>query len=129
MSKERELLVNALERLNYINYEDDHLTNDLIQTIEKFLAKPEQTEQEPVAFLLSRKNSSYTELRKTAPQGADMYMHQITPLYTSPPKREPLTCEEISYGFRTNDAALDAESYWAGVKYAEKMCGITGDKK
>ena len=38
--------------------------------------------------------------------------------------REGLTREEISYGFITNDADLDAESYWAGVKLAEKMHGI-----
>jgi len=42
MSRERELLIHAVERLKYINYEDDHLTNDLIQTIEELLAQPEQ---------------------------------------------------------------------------------------
>jgi hypothetical protein len=41
--------------------------------------------------------------------------------------REGLTREEISYGFRINNADLDAESYWAGVKYAEKMHGIGGE--
>ena len=42
------------------------------------------------------------------------------------PEQKPLTREEISYGFRTNDDAINAESFWAGVKYAEKMHGITG---
>jgi len=37
MNKERELLVHALDRLKNINYEDDHLTNDLIQTIQELL--------------------------------------------------------------------------------------------
>ena len=45
MSKEKEFLVHALDRLKHINFEDDHLTNDLIQTIQKYLAQPEQ---EPV---------------------------------------------------------------------------------
>ena len=31
------LLTNAVERLEAINYDDDHLTNDLIQTIKKAL--------------------------------------------------------------------------------------------
>ena len=31
------LLTQAVERLEVINYEDDHLTNDLIQTIKKAL--------------------------------------------------------------------------------------------
>jgi hypothetical protein len=41
-------------------------------------------------------------------------------------KQESLTREEISYGFRTNDDAINAESYWAGVEWAEKMHGIGG---
>ena len=46
MSIERELLVHALDRLKHINFEDDHLTNDLIQTIQKYLAQPEQWKPE-----------------------------------------------------------------------------------
>ena len=41
-------------------------------------------------------------------------------------EQKPLTREEISYGFRTNDDAINAESFWAGVEWAEKMHGITG---
>ena len=44
MSKGKEFLVHALDRLKHINFEDDHLTNDLIQTIQKYLAQPEQPE-------------------------------------------------------------------------------------
>ena len=44
------------------------------------------------------------------------------------PEQEPLTREEISYGFRTNDADLDAESFWAGVKWAEYMHSIGGEE-
>jgi hypothetical protein len=49
--REKVLLVHALDRLKHINFEDDHLTNDLIQTIQKYLAQPEpepELEQEPV---------------------------------------------------------------------------------
>jgi hypothetical protein len=42
------------------------------------------------------------------------------------PEQKPLTREEISYGFRTNDDAINAESFWAGIKWAEKMHGIGG---
>ena len=42
------------------------------------------------------------------------------------PEQKPLTREEISYGFRTNDDAINAESFWAGVEYAENMHGIGG---
>ena len=42
------------------------------------------------------------------------------------PEQKPLTREEISYGFRINDDAINAESFWAGVEWAENMHGITG---
>lgn len=49
------------------------------------------------------------------------------PLYTSPPKREPMTGGEISQGFRADKDATNAESYWAGVALAEKHYGIGVD--
>jgi hypothetical protein len=42
------------------------------------------------------------------------------------PEQKPLTHEKISYGFRINVDAINAESFWAGVEYAENMHGITG---
>lgn len=51
------------------------------------------------------------------------------PLYTSPPLiRKPLSGKEISHGFRSDQDATNAESYWAGVEYAEKCHGI-GEQK
>jgi hypothetical protein len=41
--------------------------------------------------------------------------------------REGLTREEISQGFRDNEDAINAESFWAGVEWAEKMHGIGGE--
>jgi hypothetical protein len=45
-------------------------------------------------------------------------------LITSPPKREPMTGKEISQGFRADNDATNAESYWAGVALAEKHYGV-----
>jgi hypothetical protein len=82
MSTERELLVHALDRLKHINYEDDHLTNDLIQTIQKHLNQP---------------------------------------------ARKPLSDEEIDIGFQTDTGNyIDETSFIAGVRFAEKIHGITG---
>ena len=44
-------------------------------------------------------------------------------------KRKPLTREEISQGFRDNEDAINAESYWAGVEYAEKMHGVHNENE
>ena len=93
MSKE------AIELLKQVAYELDAYitggyfpnTHVLLDKVENFLARHEHIEQEPVAWLLSSKDSSYTELRKTEPEGADIYLYQINPLYAAPPKREPLS--------------------------------------
>ena len=42
-------------------------------------------------------------------------------------KHKPLTCDEISQGFRDNEDALNAESFWAGVEFAEKMHGVNNE--
>ena len=81
MSKVRELLVHALDRLKHINFEDDHLTNDLIQTIQKYLAQPEQTKQEPKGYVIYKPEGSEEE--------------EIIPLYTAPQKRKPLSDDEM----------------------------------
>jgi hypothetical protein len=43
-------------------------------------------------------------------------------LYVSPPK--PLSGKEISVGFKADEHVTNAESYWAGVEYAEHAHGI-----
>ncbi len=42
-------------------------------------------------------------------------------------EQKPLSGKEISHGFRCDDDATNAESYWAGVEYAEKHYGIGVD--
>jgi hypothetical protein len=89
MSIEREFL----KKLRYATL----LENDLRKELEEILAQPEYIEQDAVAWLLSSKGSSYTELRKTEPEGADMYLYQITPLCAPKRKQEwqGLTEDEI----------------------------------
>ena len=95
MSKERELLARVL------TLEIWSVREELQAEIRELLVQPEQ---EPVAWQLSSKDSSYTELRKTEPEGADMYLYQIKPLYTSPQKREPLSDDEINECMETSDS-------------------------
>ena len=42
-------------------------------------------------------------------------------------KREPLTGKERAHGFRANDDATHAYSYWAGIDFAEQQHGIGVD--
>jgi hypothetical protein len=53
------------------------------------------------------------------------FIMETVPLYAAPPKREPLTPQQISVG---NQSTLNVtrDAFKQGVKYAEKMHGITG---
>jgi hypothetical protein len=89
----------------------------------KLLAQP-NPEPEPVAWLLSSKTSIYTEFRKTEPEGTDMYLYTVTPLYTAPPQPEPLTDEDICEVLIKKD--------WKGLfelaRNIEKAHGIGGEE-
>ncbi len=67
MSVEREVLIKAVEwmhELKHINYEDDHLTNDLIQTIQKLLNQPEQRLTPLTSKLISLGNNCHESFIK-----------------------------------------------------------------
>ena len=115
MSKERELLNRARYNL------DREYCADLIDEIDELLAQPEQIEQEPVAWL-------HEGLDETGEPVRSIYHHfyehvNLIPLYTSPPKREPLSDENIC------KILLNKE--WKGfvdlVRIIEKAHGIGVD--
>ena len=100
MSKERELLQRILDT------DPKFLGGRFIAEIQELLAQPEQTEQEPKGYVIYKPKGSKEE--------------EIIPLYTSPPKREPLTSKLISLGNNCH------ESFIKGIRFAEKMHGIGG---
>ena len=121
MSIERDLLRTAVKII-----EDNMSTTSLsnfIYEVDELLAQPEK-EQEPVAWMYERQKGDFTE--RTLSVGFEKNFDGTTiPLYTSPPLiRKPLSGREISHGFRSDQDATNAESYWAGVAYAEKCHGI-----
>ena len=83
MSIERELLKRFMTELKT---EEDVVS--LFNDIKECLAQPEQTEQEPVAWMQDS-IELYVLEEKSAIRG------YVIPLYTAPPKREPLGDEEI----------------------------------
>ena len=109
MSKERELLKKVLLL---------RTCEALIPEIEQLLAQPEQTKQEPVAWM-------YEGIDETGETVRSIYHHfyedaNLIPLYTSPPKRESLGLEIMD--------VCGSEDYREGFKdgalYAEKCHGI-----
>ena len=107
MSKEREFL----KKLRYASL----LENDLRKELEELLAQPER-EQEPVAWMQDSVELYVLE-EKSVIRG------YVIPLYTSPPKREPLGLEIMD--------VCGSEDYREGFKdgalYAEKCHDIVGE--
>jgi hypothetical protein len=122
MSKERELL----RRVVSSNWQIGTITVVLHEEIEELLAQPEQ---EPVAWMYERQKGDFTE--RTLSVGFEKNFDGITiPLYTSPPKRKPLSNEDIA-NLEIQSKTLDTLDYRygfiEGFLCAEKAHGIGVD--
>ena len=87
MTIEREFL----KKLRYAT----HLENDLRKELEYLLAQPEQTEQQPEAWIIVNRDTGYRIQVSLFPDLYNKDMFEVIPLYTAPPKPEPLNDEEI----------------------------------
>jgi len=96
MSIERELLKKIL-----ILYREDKfcILWEAVNEIEKLLAQPEP---EPVAWMYERQSESFIE--RTLSVGFEKNFDGITtPLYTAPPKREPLSTKQAEDLWETSN--------------------------
>jgi hypothetical protein len=122
MSKERELLKEALNWMLDLSDiytdegpEDDRLLLRLVDDINKTKELLAQPEQEPVAWMWTRKygDGGYTDMVFKFLCDAEEYAKNsqnlkrpdiITPLYTSPPTRKPFACNTIPYEHSDSDS-------------------------
>ena len=100
MSIERELLEKVISG---DNKGDFFVSYDLYKEIYEFLAQPEQTEQEPVAWMYDHQievgYDKYTEVNIIETCARNLESNNcinIRPLYLAPPKQEPLSVERIA---------------------------------
>ena len=126
MTIERELLKEVLEYFDPLGLNTEHC-GDLPERIKELLAQPEQTEQEqePVAWkVIDGTNGKYMFSRIKPTERSYKY-DVVIPLYTAPPKREPLSEKEIR---ESNESMLNVtrETFIKGVRFAEVMHGIGG---
>jgi len=129
MSKERELLKKWMKDCMWRGS-----NMSLLEETKEFLAQPEHIEDklvmvEPAAWMYERQNEDFTE--RTLSVGFEKNFDGITiPLYTSPPKRKPLSNEDIA-NLEILSKTLDSLEYRYGfingVLYAEKAHGIGVD--
>jgi len=114
MSKERELLKEVLVVLNSVHMDEC----ELYEAIEELLAQPEQ---DPVAWL--NKTGGYVIINhsRIIQTGVDNSIEKTfpIPLYTAPPKREPLSASTIEHYLLRLDSDFKWDSgFEAGVKWA-----------
>ena len=85
----------ALEDFGMKHYENtgELLHKDVYESLKAALAEPVQ---EPVAWMLTEreKYGNAVVVRKHKPKTYDSSWWTLTPLYTAPPQRKPLTREE-----------------------------------
>ena len=118
------------------NRGDFFISNALLKEIEAALSEPEQEqEQEPVAWMWEDKrndsNSWATVVSPAKPEKCEYHVRNIRPLYTAPPKREPLSERELYKAFieelvQDNYGKWDIKSFVNGIRFAEKAHGIGG---
>jgi hypothetical protein len=125
MSKERELLKRWFSEFGKI-HADIKLLRDT-QTLLAQPEQPEQTEQEPVAWMWDEMFcEDWTTVSSVIKPSKSKYVDNVRPLYLAPPKREPLINIYVLNAFKADDEATHPYSYWAGVEFAEKHHGIGG---
>lgn len=128
MSKERELLKLWAEEFALHN-KYPNLTGD----INELLAQPEP-EQEPVAWITEwvqryRHNDTPIMDRAVSFTKGDapaVPNPNYIPLYTAPPKREPLSEDKLDVLAEANITDEGIAGYYLGFRDAEKMHGIGG---
>jgi len=123
MTIERELLKRFMTELKT---EEDVVS--LFNDIKECLAEPEQTEQEPVAWIIETeihgKLSEWVCTDKKHYLEAHDSIKEPIPLYTAPQKREPLSDGEITDLWANKSPANEFEC----VRLVEKAHGIGGEE-
>lgn len=139
MSKDRELLRQALEKLEFFSHmksvsED---TARLIAALRRALEQPARQEsvaaqQEPVAWGIVASNTGrICQVELDADEVADHNPARIVPLYAAPqPRREPLTDAQIEQCMKQAYATVQGRNLeQAFARTIEAAHGITGEKK
>ena len=118
MSKERELLKRWFSEFGKI-----HADIKLLRDTQALLTQPEQ---QPEAWIIVNKETGYrTQVSDLTPFLYHREIFEVIPLYTAPPKREPLSDEDVFRLYEESEY-LGFLAYRKGIKDAEKAHGIGG---
>ena len=128
MSKERELLQAIILKIDGL---EGFGLMHIIKECKELLAQPEQTEQEPEAWIVVNKETGYrTQVSDLTPFLYNREIFEVIPLYTAPPKREPLSdehlqqlCERERFTY-----SISQQLFNAVARRIEKEYGIGGEE-
>ena len=105
MSKERVLLKEFIDFVDSYEFypTERNIIFEIVNRANAILAQPEQTEQEPVAWMYDHQievgYDKYTEVNIIETCARNLESNNcinIRPLYLAPPKQEPLSVERIA---------------------------------
>jgi hypothetical protein len=86
-------------------------------------------EQQPEAWIIVNKETGYrTQVSDLTPFLYHREIFEVIPLYTAPPKREPLSDKEITKNTPKLIHIGERLAFHAGVRFAEKHHGIGGEE-
>ena len=148
MSKERELLKKILntgwlnhelsceveailaqpeqDNIQYLLDQVARLTAENAMLKEKWSTpKPEPTQQ-PEAWIIVNRDTGYRIQVSLFPDLYNKDMFEVIPLYTSPPKREPLSEDKLDVLAEANITDEGIAGYYLGFRDAEKHHDIGG---
>ena len=121
MNKERELLERWVSQFGNLRHDFNLLTET-----KELLA---QSEQEPVGYLYKQMdcNGEWATIFKVDKPYITWHdVKDIVPVYTAPPKREPLSGDKLDVLAEANITDEGIAGYYLGFRDAEKHHGIGG---
>jgi hypothetical protein len=85
-------------------------------------------EKKPEAWIIVNRDTGYRIQVSLFPDLYNKDMFEVIPLYTTPPKREPLSDGEITKNTANNIPIGEKLAFHAGIRWAEHQHGIGEEK-
>ena len=126
MSRERELLKEFIDFVDSYEFypTERNIIWEIVSRTQELLAQPEQ---QPEAWIIVNKETGYrTQVSDLTPFLYHREIFEVIPLYTAPPKREPLSEDKLDVLAEANITDEGIAGYYLGFRDAEKAHGIGG---
>jgi hypothetical protein len=115
------------DNIQYLLDQVARLTAENAMLKEKWSTPKPESEQQPEAWIIVNKETGYrTQVSDLTPFLYNREIFEVIPLYTAPPKREPLSEDKLDVLAEANITDEGIAGYYLGFRDAEKYHGIGG---